>query len=442
MIHELPKDALAGVFTYLNAVESIACRGVCQLWSKAAGHGTMIVRVRNPPNFNFRDVMAANNIGCITLSGRAQKNCEEKPAATEAAAAPIRRTRGHLPKPVMLTQDINSSTPSKITFATDRLRDSEYHKPRTEALEAGNVLSLRTHRGHSFKFCGAIQMENVLSSPIITLDLSSSSSHFEYSWRSKAPNNGPTFDEILISKKARTLRSYLEELDVSGLQHLKELSVRGCGNLRSLNLSPSLRSLDAGGCSELIRVDFPNGADGSLQSLDLSGCRMLREHEYRTYRPRPGLLGPHTAEALRNVVNLDMSQVLQHDALDEAFCNALRLTISVEMFSLRYAANDEVLKALAESESARNGTLRLVDIAFSAKVTDESVELLAKSAQMLERLNMRGCKKIAARCYNYIPVYLERRRRREEDGSVLEEDESFRTCSRKGDNLFYFSQKK
>ena len=74
---------------------------------------------------------------------------------------------------------------------------------------------------------------------------------------------------------------------------------------------------------------------------------------------------------------------------------------------------------------------------------DESVELLARSATKLERMNMRGCKKITTGCYNHIPIYLERRRHREEDGSLLEEDETLGSCSRKkGDNLFYFCQGK
>jgi len=64
-------------------------------------------------------------------------------------------------------------------------------------------------------------------------------------------------------------------------------------------------------------------------------------------------------------------------------------------------------------------------------VTDESVESLARSATKLERLNMRGCKKITAGCYNNIPIYLERRRQnREDDSSLLEEDETLRSRSK------------
>jgi len=400
------------------------------------------------------DAISPDIIGSVTLSGRVrQRNCEEMPAATGAAVAvaePMKRTRGHLPKPATLTQDVvSTSSPAKITFATDLLTDdnsvcSTSKLLRTEALEAGNILSLSTPRHNQSLFIGAIQMENVLSSPFITLDLSSSSSsYFEYGWRAQqAGKNSPIFDRIKKSKKPRTLRSSMEELDLSGLLHLKELSVRGCGSLQSLKLPPSLCSLDAGGCSELVRIDFPNGSNnGSMRSLDLSGCRKLRGREQREFLPRPGLLGVYTTDALRSVVHLDMSRI-HHGALDDTFRNALRSTVSLEMFTLRYSANDEVLKALAESESAASGNLRMVDIAFSTKVTDESVELLARSATKLERLNMRGCKKIAVSCYNSVPVYLERRRRREEDGSVLEEGEAFRTCSRKGDNLFYFCQSK
>ena len=431
-IHDVPIDALAATFAYLNAKESISCRGVCKKWSKLAGKGALIVRVRPPPT----PTVMPKNIGSVTLCGRVQQmptdeinksaHDERKPAAAE------NRTRGHLPKTVAPTPSGREN--AKITFATDRLRDCEYQSNRTEALEAGNILSMKTGGTGWSSWYGAIQVEH-LPSPLITLDLSSSSSRFEYSWRARGASG--FFDEIVKPRKPRILRNFLEELDLSGLQHLRELSVRGCGNLQSLNLPPSLHSLDAGGCSELIRVDFPNGVDGNLRSLDLGGCRRLREREYRVYRPRPGLLGPNTISALRNVVNLDVSQVIQNLALD--FCFALSSTVSLEMISLRYAATDEVLNALAESQSATSGSLRLVDIAFSTKVTGEAVELLARSAPKLERLNMRGCKKIATSCYNYIPVYLERRRQGGEDWS--EEDSSFRTCSRKGDNLFYFCQK-
>ena len=74
-----------------------------------------------------------------------------------------------------------------------------------------------------------------------------------------------------------------------------------------------------------------------------------------------------------------MSQVIQSGALDEVFCDALRSTASLEILSLRYVATDEVLKALAQSESASSGKLRQVDIAFSTKVADDkAVELLWK----------------------------------------------------------------
>jgi hypothetical protein len=101
--------------------------------------------------------------------------------------------------------------------------------------------------------------------------------------------------------------------------------------------------------------------------------------------------------------------------------------------------------ALAQSQSSRNGQLRLVDIAFSVNVTDESVKLLVRNSPALERINMRGCKGITGECYNNVPVFLERRRSRggsaagEEE--VLAMDDSF-PSSRKGDNLFYFCKQK
>ena len=448
MINELPNDALAAVFSYLNAAESIACRGVCQQWSKAAGQGAIALTVCNPPNSKTSGVIRPNKIGRLTVSGRLQITEDEENQAANAAPSVheglMLRTRGHLPAPAAssLTQDMNNSNAAQITFTTDYLRDFDQigggEKYRTDALNAGNILSLTNDRRWSFT--AAIQVENFLSSHLINLDLGSSCSCFEYGHR--CAMESIVYDRISNSKKPRTLRSALKVLDLTGLQHLKYLSVRGCIKMQCLNLPSTLCSLDTGSCSELLCIDFLNGAIGSLVNLDLSGCRMLKSQGCRVLHPRPGLLGPNTVEALRNLDHLDMSQVSSSGALDDTLYSALRSTVSLETVSFRYSANDEVLKALAESESASSGTLRQADIAFSTKATDEAVELLARNATNLERLNMRGCKGISASCYNHIPVYLARRHQREEDGSVLEEDESFRSCSRKGDNLFYFCGKK
>lgn len=456
LTEQLPNEALSAIFLYLNARESIGCRGVCKRWSHAAGAGCLTLRLRGPSVPEEPWVLPVGGVGSVALAGTL---VEKKPAFKSGgdkrlspAAEPVQRVRGHLPQPATLSP---GSQTDKLTFASDRLIDqfpeSRCGNPpntqREDAMPAGHLLSLINAR-LSGSFQCAIRIESLLrlAKNLVSLDLSSSASTFEYCITAIGRSN-VVFDEIRKGKKPRHLRSSLEELDVSYLHHLKQLSVRGCGNLQFLNLNPSLRTLDAGGCSNLIGIDFPRGASGFLSALDLGGCRNLRYNkgkgaDHHRLTLRPSLLGPNTVVALSNITNLDMSHVCKRDALDKTCCDALRLSKRLESFSLRYGATDDVLIALAESESARSGKLRLVDVAFSKDITDKAVEALAKNASSLERLNLRGCKKVSSSCYNHVPVYLERRRRREGEGKILEEDESYRSCTRKGDNLFYFCQKK
>ena len=454
----LPNEALSAIFLYLNARESIGCRGVCKRWSHAAGAGCLTLRLRGPALPAHSELPSilhgrVNNVGLVSFAGTL---VEKKPdfnskddKKSSPKAGPVRRVRGHLPQPATLSTE---SQTGKLKFASDCLINAS----RADAISAGHWQSLtNTRLPFRGSFQCAIRIESLcaLTQNLVSLDLSSSSSTFEYCTTSLLPpsmagRSGPmplVAEIVRKGKKPRLLRSFLEELDVSSLHCLEQLSVRACGNLQFLNLNPSLRSLDAGGCSNLIRIDFPRGASGLLSALDLGGCRNLRYNKgaghYRLAL-RSSLLGPNTVAALSNIINLDMSHVCKGDALNMISCDALRSSKRLETFSLRYGATDDILLALSESESARSGKLRLVDLAFSPDVTDAAVEMLAKNAPSLERLNLRGCKKVSSSCYNHIPVYLERRRRREDEGKMLEEDESFRSCSRKGDNLFYFCQKK
>jgi len=433
---DLPNEALTSIFTFLNPIESVSCRAVCKRWSKSAGQGLVLLTVRRPPKERF--YLVKHIIGYITFNGRIQtRDTNGKDNQTSIHTEP-QRTRGHLLKPsASITQDVqndNNLSDVSITFATDRLKDTERGhlieecrnvNSRTDALEAGYVLSMRSGGSNRRHLC-AIQVEG--THRFFTLDLSTTSSKAVYCYRTDIGDD-IEFDQMMKPKKQNTLRSILGELDLSGLHHLRELSVRGCSKLINLKLPQSLISLDAGGCTELCRINFPNGAD-CLKSLDLNGCRALDQPS--------GLLGLYTPKSMQGIIHLDISSV---KGLDDVICSALTSTASLETFSCRYAATDNVIKALAGSGSAAS-SLRLVDIAFSKAVTDESVELLARSATKLERLNMRGCKKVTAGCYNNIPIYLERRRRhREDDSSLLEEDETLRSRSgKKGDNLFYFCQ--
>ena len=441
---DLPNDALVSIFKYLRATESISCRGVCQKWQRTAGAGTIQVQVRR--YFTHHITYRGNEhediiIGTITLFGRVKKkeNINGGGDDNEGGVGVVtahsnsipERIRGHLPSPSSQTfQDMSNTIPAVHAFACDELSDND----RADALKSAMNCTLTTKHPCN----AAIQIENT-QSPFITIDLSSSSSKFQYGVSEKNKNH--THQTICKKKNVRSLRSSVTRIDISCLKHLRVISVSGCGYLKSLLLPKSIQSVDAKGCSELLRIGFPNGCDGSLQSLDLNGCRKLK----RFQSGGDSLFGVNTADLLRNITHLDMSQLPKEGLLNEEFCLGLQSTNHLQMFSLRYCASDAIIRALADSQSARSGQLRLVDIAFSTKVTDESVKMLARNGPALERINMRGCKGITGECYNNIPVYLERRRRRRGSGGETgceeeEMDESF-PSSRKGDNLFFFCKK-
>ena len=430
----LPLDALAAIFTYLRPTESICCRGVCRKWNNTAGSGTIQIRVKRCSN-QQHDI-----IGSVTLSGRIKKNeinddtsssAEQRITSCSAQNVTEFRTRGHLPSPTsQTTQDMNNTIAATFGFVSDRLCDEDC----THALSTGMIASIATKNP-----CNAsIQIEDSIKNPLVSIELGCSKSKFQYGM---SQNNQHM---ICKEKKVRTIRSSIIHLNVSCLQHLKFLSVNGCGSLKSLLLPPSIQSIDAKGCSQLLRIGFPNGCDGTLQNLDLNGCRKLKQYysntTYYTINKSKCLFGADTAIVLRIVRHLDLSQLQKEGTLDKDFCLGLSSTVSLETFSMRYCASDAIIMALAESESTCGGKLRLVDIAFSTKVTDVAVKMLVRNASALERINMRGCKGISGECYNNIPVYLERRRRGETVDEVLEIDESF-PSSRKGDNLFYFCRR-
>ena len=60
----------------------------------------------------------------------------------------------------------------------------------------------------------------------------------------------------------------------------------------------------------------------------------------------------------------------------------------------------QVVQAIAGSSAAANGSLRYVDCAFSAALTDVAVVALVNAAPKLERLNLRGCQSVSPVVYN------------------------------------------
>ena len=435
MEESLPIDNLESVFSYLNPLESIVCRRVCTRWRRYAGNGVMIVNLRQYDNSRNYRQLQTSSIGYITLSGRAQQLERDDNQPLPFAAAEPTRTRGHLSRCAELTDDARSVSKS-VTTINDRIKSGNIFVVELKA--NGAIQSMRT--GHNHPYHAALQIEQRgLPTPLFAIDISASTVH--YCFRMQC-SDGTMVDYItcsLMKGLSRSLRTTLEELDISNLQHLKEVSVRGCTRLRSLKLPKQLTSLDAGSCSELQSIAFPNGVEGDLRNLDLSGCRRLcHPNKCRIFHPSPpALMGNIPTSPVRSITHIDMSNVCLTRALDEVFCSAIGSTIYLESASFRYKATNEFLIAMSKSESASSGHLHLVDIAFSINVTDESVQQLARNAIKLERLNMRGCKGISPSCYNHVPIYLSERRH------SLKNDVAFATSStssRKGDNIFHFCQ--
>jgi len=166
---DLPNEALATIFSYLDPIESVSCRVVCKWWSKSAGQGVVLLKVRRPPKERF--YLVKHIIGYITFNGRVQtRDTNVNDNQTPIHTVP-QRTRGHLLKPsASITQDVhndNNLSDVSITFATDRLKDTERGSllqecrnvnSRTDALEAGHVLSMISGGNNRRHLC-AIQAE-------------------------------------------------------------------------------------------------------------------------------------------------------------------------------------------------------------------------------------------------------------------------------------------
>ena len=118
---QLPREALAATFLFLNARESIGCRGVCKRWSSAAGAGCLILRLRGQP---ARSRLFHGGVGSVTVAGKmAEKKIlsskrDDDDEDKKSSAADSIRARGHLPQPATLSAKSHSG---KMTFASDRL---------------------------------------------------------------------------------------------------------------------------------------------------------------------------------------------------------------------------------------------------------------------------------------------------------------------------------
>jgi len=408
----LPVDVLPIVFSYLDAAACMRCRLVCQRWQRISGKGCVLLALKYyalPPD-GRRPVL-----GGVTLMGSG----EDWAGAETINFRSLKRTRGHLPEPRVLFEG-QEVTPLTVLSRLARF-DNRFSHVLSDAVptkERGFAVKIEREGGQT---------------QLISLDMEAST--FEVAWRACAgqrwingvPHPGPLFDRI--DEKPRKLKKALEWLNLTGLQHLQRLSVRGCSSLWKMFLPPGLVALDASGCTSLRLISVPEGVkDDGLIALNLSGCRSLE--------PRgEEMFGPWTEQAMKSVKEVDLSAV--NRSLAPALASALRVTTCLETLSLRYVATDDILLALSESESARE-TLRLLDVAFSTELTDVAVEALVQSAPNLERFNLRGCRGISIECYNKIPVLLMNRQSGYTSHDRESEPSTADRKARKGDNIFSF----
>jgi hypothetical protein len=247
----------------------------------------------------------------------------------------------------------------------------------------------------------------------------------------------------------RPLKTIVKEIDLSSLTHLERVSVRGCSNLEVLCLPPGILALDASSCTKLKKISMrrsghvseDNATTGTQglgkAALNLSGCRSLSPHGVEGK-----IFGPGTDQfTSRNLAEADLSSTLE--LTDVSIANMLRSATNLASLSLRYVATDFMINALAESNAAAS-SLYLLDVAFSSKLTDAAVQLIATKATHLQRMNLRGCRSISTACYNEVPIALEKRLLNKELGRNIPIDDILKrsrasSLRAKGDNIFFFS---
>jgi hypothetical protein len=89
-------------------------------------------------------------------------------------------------------------------------------------------------------------------------------------------------------------------------------------------------------------------------------------------------------------------------------------------------------------------SLKLVDVAFSPHLKDESVMTLVQKSLKLERFNLRGCRGVSSECYNNTPIIIMQQRKVATvplGGSNvgIQSKATANYKKRKGDNLFFFA---
>lgn len=483
----LPPGVLALIFEQLDLSNRLRARKVCRLWraSAAVGCAHLIVDMRTKPK---QRSPSADRVGRVRLYGRRLKLGLESDAAAEEEstfdrARWMNRTRGHLPQPVVLgaEEELVATVPQALQqtrggaallidrsvvslrsqLAAEGAAREEEPSPRTGETDGS---SEREHEGSSesasdededadgseepdhapetrklfrkmqwytnTKYEREQAAEACRATVLQSLDLATSTFHPCI----RIQDGKISYRDF----KPRALQRVLTRVDVGGLCWLQSLSVRGCGNLQVLLVPPCLTALDASSASHLRTLNYGHNESAEragCQVLNLSGCRELQH---------AGLLAhPHSLARCREL-DLSYCQRLPVATVAAALASAGALA----SLSLRNVAEDLILHSLAASPAATR-TLRLVDCAFSGKLSDAAVEALVQAAPRLQRMNLRGCTSVTTACYNRTPITLSTRSTDAAAGAgaganadALAAAPREASCKmRKGDNVFFFTSR-
>jgi hypothetical protein len=467
----LPPGILTQVFDQLDLPSRFTARKVCREWRASAATGCAHLRLTAGSSSMTigGHEQTSTWAGQVRLRGHRTRLAlaDEADAADGAGEVKfdrgrwLNRTRGHLPQPLVIDDDMEMVDAAPIALArtrrgvallvdrsvtslrnqlesgddndTDTASDTDAAESddddRSAALTTTQEESMAEGdaRSQSENYDDASQKQyrkeaaaaGRKATVLQALDLSTSM--YQPYERIHAGSNGPIHDSFRDTKP-KSLQRVLCEVNLGGLCWLQSLSVRGCGSLELLVVPPSLTALDASGASRL-RILSDGHSDGWLPE-QASGCRVLNLNGCRELR-RVGLLS--RPRSLVHCRELDLSSCgrLPVSTVSEA----LRQAGSLASISLRYVARDPMLCALAASPAATGaaqqtvaggggGTLRLLDCAFSAEMTDAGVVALVASARRLQRVNLRGCRSISTACYNQTPVTLVERNRAAESNAA------------------------
>ena len=393
---ELPEETTASIFAFLNPLDVWKCRRVSKSWRQrlvgcaaitwsipstiTANSSTIIEGVLLKVHRSYADrQMDDNGDNVDDDAGNDHHDDGPLPASS---SSPRRRTASLLQVPARTKGQLAEP---RVCSSTNRNLNEE----RVLFCARGRTLAFRV---------GPPQPETLPMVAWDTLDLAISSCLMT---RLITIQPLPSVAVVPCRKRTRPLfKRILLMADLSGIEHLRWLSLRGCSHLQELYVPPNLEGLDVSGCCSLQKLVFPLGPKRKLKALNVRGCRSLE--------PQGGtrLFASATPDVMRHIKELDMSSTKRLDTT--VIADAIRMTTALESLSLRYVATNTIILALAESEASKT-TLRYLDVSFSEDLGDEACETLVNSAIHLERLNLRACRNVSTALYNSIPVWLQNR---------------------------------